>query len=174
MSALLLAGLLACGLRKPAEVMVEFPVLETPVEVPASGVLVDGRFVDAVHGMSIMMQAGWKAELGSFNDALRLRLLHQESGAVLELWAFSARLAAPAPRPDCTWQFQDQGLYTTIPSSELQMVATCTPDDPLEPRVLAWLVMQGPTTWQVELHTPADGFMAARQAGATVLQTIRF
>lgn len=174
MSVVLMAMVMACGNRRHVEVVTEFPVLEAPEEIPASGALVGGRFVDAVYGLSIMMHAGWKAELGSFNDALRLRLLHQESGAVLELWAFSARLAAPAPRPDCTWQFQDQGLYTSIPSSELQMVATCTPDNPLEPRVMAWLVTQGPTTWQVELHTPADGFTAARQAGEPVLRTLRF
>ncbi|MFT4979074.1 MAG: hypothetical protein ACI8S6_004984, partial [Myxococcota bacterium] len=139
-----------------------------------SGRIIDGRFVDDTFRMSIAVPSGWVVELGSAEDALRIRLIDEVTGAVIELWEFSAVLTEPVPRPGCAWAFQDRGPYRGVPTNSLIMVATCTPDDPGAPRVFAWLVGSDQVTWQVELHTPAERLSEARQAGEAILQTLRF
>ena len=175
MKHLWLMALMGCAARRNTVVFVDFPFGEEAPEAEApSGRIIEDRFVDDVHAMSVPVPSGWTAEPTSIDDALRMRMTHAETGAQLELWAFSARLNEPAPRPGCQWLFQDSGPYTGIPSTDLLMVSTCVPDDPNEPRVQAWLIYQAPLTWQVELHLPAARFSEARQAGDLVLHTIRF
>jgi len=174
MTVWLLLALWGCKDKREPDILFEFPD-EPAVEASLpSGQLLDGRFVDDEYGLSIAVPEGWAAEPGAADDALRLRLRHGPTGALIELWAFSARLTEPAPRPDCAWDFRDGGAYRTLPTAELLMVATCRPTEPTEPRVLAWLTVRGGMTWQVELHTPAEQMAPAREAGEAVLRTVRF
>jgi hypothetical protein len=52
------------------------------------------------------------------------------------------------------------------------MVASCSPTDPTKARISAYIMDQGATTWQVELHVPIESLSAGRKAGEAVLQTI--
>ena len=172
MSALLLWLALGCACQrghKPVEVLVpELP----PAQEPA-GRVVDGWFVDSEHGLRIQVLPGWRAEPGAWGDALRARLVHEDTGAIVELWLFEARLSAPAPREGCDWAFVDQGPYSTIPQVRVPVIGTCTPEAPDAPRVMAWLLPHGSVTWQLELHLPPERFSDARRAGEAVLRTTR-
>lgn len=174
MIALWLLAALGCkDKRSPQTPMDDLFDFTEQVRAEPSGTLTDGRFEDATYGVSIDVPTGWAAELGTVDNAMRVRLLHSVSGAIIELWAFNGRLMEPAPRPGGTWSFQDTGPYGVVPTAELLMVATNTPDDPEGARVFAWLIDGEGVTWQVELHTPADRLSVARRAGEEVLRTLR-
>ena len=160
--------LLACP-PKPPEVVVVEPPVET-VEEEAAGVIASGRFSDGQHEFEIAIPEGWQAQVWPDSGPLRVSLDHAETGARVEAWVFEHRISEPAPRGSCTWSFIDAGTYREVLRPRL--VASCTPSDPTQARISAYIVDQGATTWQLELHVPVEKLSAGRKAGEAVLQTI--
>ena len=160
--------LLACP-PKPTEVLVIEPKPEV-ISEPAAGTLSAGRFTDGRHEFEIAIPAGWQAEVWPDSGPLRVSLEHAETGARVEAWAFEHRLSAPAPRGNCTWRFIDAGIYREVLRPRL--VASCSPTDPKQPRISAYILDQGAMTWQLELHVPVERLSAGRKAGEAVLQTV--
>ncbi|MEC8425214.1 MAG: hypothetical protein VX000_15625, partial [Myxococcota bacterium] len=61
-----------------------------------------------------------------------------------------------------------------LPVFDAVRVGTCMPDDPMAPRIQAWLLQRGGFAWQLELHLPQVGMVAARRAGLAALGTARW
>ena len=161
--------LLGCPPKTPA--MVVSDVAAEVETVPVSGRVEDGRFVDQRHDLSVAIPEGWRVELWPDTGPLRVSIHHEETGAWIEAWAFEQRLQQPAPRGSCSWDFVDTGTYREL--LRPRMVASCTPDDPSEPRVSAYLLDDGAVTWQLELHVPPEAFSAGRRACEALLSSVQ-
>ena len=163
--------LLLLGCPPKTTPVTEPEVVAPPVaEEAGAGTVVDGRFSDVRYDFSIGVAEGWSAEVWPDTGALRVRLVHAETGTMMEAWAFEHRIDSPAPRGDCVWSFIDEGHYREV--LRPRRVASCTPNNPSEPRILAWMMEQGGMTWQLELHIPVTQLHAGRVAGEAVLSTI--
>ena len=85
---------------------------QAPPELPVpAGELVEGRFVDRRWGFSLDLPEGWTAEPGPDAGSLRVRLVDQETGARVELWAFVDLDQQPRPRADCEWTWVGTGRF---------------------------------------------------------------
>lgn len=170
---MILALILACA-HAPPPVPIPPPV-EAGRSVPIpSGQVVEGRFVDAVYGLSIAVPEGWVAILGQGDGPFRVRLDHAATGVRLEVWSFPGELGHPRPRSDCTWSFSDTGPYRTLAGTGSVTVATCLPDDPARDRVFAWLVGHEGRTWDFELRVPGEVLADGQTLGEEVLRTVRW
>ncbi|MDG1479635.1 MAG: hypothetical protein P8R54_08585 [Myxococcota bacterium] len=161
--------LLGCPPKTPAVVAPE-PVVEVFSE-PVSGRVENGRFADRRHDLSVAVPDGWRAELWPDTGPLRVSIHHEETGAWIEVWAFEPRLQQPAPRGSCTWDFIDTGTYREL--LRPRMVASCTPAEPSDPRISAYLFDRGAVTWQLELHVPPEEFSAGRRACEALLSSVQ-
>jgi len=161
--------LLACPPKLPDVVMVEPPV--EAVEEPGAGRIAEGRFIDGRHDFSIAVPVGWEAEVWSDAGPLRVSIVHSQTGTRVEAWAFEQRLVEPAPRGNCAWNFIDRGIYREV--LRPRMVASCTPNDPNEARISAYLLDRGTMTWQLELYIPIEHLSAGRQVGEVLLSSVQ-
>ena len=139
-----------------------------------AGEVVDGRFVDAEGGFSIAGPDGWQVRIGPRTGERRVVLTDPDTGLRVEIWRLPETLAGLAPRPECIWTFDDHGPYRDLPIIDAQTVGTCMPEDPIAPRIQAWLVERGGANWQVELHLPGARMLEARRTGLAVLATARW
>ncbi|MFT5684407.1 MAG: hypothetical protein ACI8RZ_005348 [Myxococcota bacterium] len=160
--------LLACPPKTPDVVIAE-PTQD--VTEPGAGRIEDGRFVDAQYDLSIAVPTGWSADIWPGSGPLRVSITHTETGARVEAWAFEQRLVQPAPRGSCAWSFIDTGAYREV--LRPRMVASCTPADPSEARISAYILDRGAISWQLELHVPAEHLSAGRRACEALLLTIQ-
>ena len=161
--------LLACPPKLPETVAVE-PPPPLDDEIVGAGEISAGWFSDGRHDFEIAILEGWQAEVWPDSGPLRVSLVHAETGTRVEAWVFEHRISEPAPRGSCTWSFVDDGVYREVLLPRL--VASCSPSDPTKARISAYILDQGATTWQVELHIPIENLSAGRKAGEAVLQTI--
>ena len=164
----MIALLLACP-PKPAEQVTSAPPVEV-AEVALAGAISAGRFADGRHDFAIDVPQGWQAQAWPDSGSLRVSLVHLETSTRVEAWAFEHRISEPAPRSGCTWSFVDDGSYREVLRPRL--VASCSPSDPTQARISAYIFDQAATTWQLELHVPVETLSAGRKAGEAVLQTI--
>jgi hypothetical protein len=134
---------------------------------------VGGRFVDFRHRVSIARPQSWILEPGRVDDALRMRMIHDETGVVIELWVFEGSGLQPRQRGDCLWTFQDQGPYSGLPGTGLVGVASCTPGTPGNSLVRAWLKPIEGAVVQLEVHYPEGTLIAAEPMTRAVLATVR-
>ena len=161
--------LLGCPPKTPAVVVSE--PTEEAITAPVSGRVENGRFVDRRHDLSVAIPEGWHAELWPDAGPLRVSIHHEETGAWIEVWGFEQRLQQPAPRGSCSWDFIDTGTYREVLRPRL--VASCTPEDPSEPRISAYLFDRVAVTWQLELHVPPEEFSAGRRACEVLLSSVQ-
>lgn len=169
---LLLALALAGCRRKP----VEAPPLVVPPAPPApatAGTVVDGRFVDALYPFSIDAPPGWLVTPGVAPDALRVTLVHQGSGAQVEVRVVAGGTTDPLARAGCTWDFVDTARYRDLRLPLTVTVATCAPDDPLQPRVLSWGFLDRDLTWHVDAVLSTTRPREARAAVEELVGTFR-
>lgn len=159
--------MLGCPPKTPEVIPPEPAAVE--VAAPKSGAIEGGRFIDRRHDLSVAVPEGWRAEVWPDAGPLRVSIHHEETGAWIEAWAFEQRLLQPAPRGDCSWDFIDSGTYREV--LRPRMVASCTPDNPGEPRVSAYILDRGAVTWQLELHVPPEKLSAGRRACEALLSS---
>ncbi len=144
-----------------------------PKGPPPAGRLDGGRYVDAQHGFSLARPASWILQIGRDADALRMRMVHDETGVMLELWAFEGASLAPRPRPDCLWSFTDVGPYQGLPGNRETGIGSCVPDDPATPLVMAWMHPLPTGVLQLEVHYPEGTLVGAEPMVRALLATFR-
>jgi hypothetical protein len=171
--ALTLSGCRSC---RPEPVGPTLPTSPPPTRLEAepAGAVEGGQFVDADGGFSVSVPEGWSARPGPRSGALRVALDDPDTGVRVEAWRFSGSALTLRPRAGCLWTFSDRGPYRDLPVPDALQVGTCMPDDPIEPRVQAWVLRRGDFTWQLEVHLPQAHMLDARRAGLAALSTARW
>ncbi|MEE2752251.1 MAG: hypothetical protein VX519_12535 [Myxococcota bacterium] len=169
--------LVACPRRglEPMEVPDEQPEVSVDLaEQPAAFRVVNGPWTDRETGLSIDVLEGWSGQPGTVDSELRIRLEHASSGASLEIRALEPAGLVPRERTGCTWEFSDEGGYSSLRVTEPVRVSSCVPNDPGAPRVFATMTQHGGWDWHFDLLVP-QGYLAAAKASAdSLLATVRF
>ncbi len=175
----LLLLLLACSSCRPPPVGTG-PDLETPEEAglralpTRAGEIRGKRYHDDTRPFSISVPEDWRARIGASDSPLRLSLRHESTGARIRIFAGAPGPLEPADRRGCSWTFEADGYFRALPDTGEVHVATCTPDDPGEARIFAYLLIRDGWLWQIEVHTPASGMVQAKQRADGVLRTLRW
>ncbi len=162
-----LAGCAAC--QKVVEVEPEPPppLTEAPLR---AGIVRDGIFEDSRWGFRLPLPPGWTVTPGPDSGALRVELSDPTSGTRVEIWVFEDLGDQPRPRAECRWTFVDAGRYRAIGRFEATTTAACTPDNPRDARVFAWLLPGVGYGIQAEIHVPPDALAAGRRDGEAVVR----
>lgn len=121
---------------------------------PLRGRVVDGVYIDPVHGFRVPVPTGWSWMEGPATGGLQIQISDPSTGVQIEVWRFTGSDASPRPRGDCAWTFQDHGPYVGPGGLALRTVATCVPTLPESRRVFAWMVPGDGVVWQLEGHVP--------------------
>jgi hypothetical protein len=165
--------LLGCA-PKPAATE---PPKKSPIPltaIPLNGVIDDGVYKDASLPLSVRIPEGWTAAPGAMPSPLRVSLANVDLGLRVEIWSDPRPGQALREREGCLWTFDDVGDYRVFDGREPVRVATCTPDDPADPRVLATLYERGGITYQIDASIPEASFVAGKEAVRGVLDGIEF
>jgi hypothetical protein len=145
------------------------PEAGTPAVEPA-GTVTEGAWNDVL-GLSMTLPPGWTARPGGRHDALRL-VVRGPSGVRLDVWAIP-NSDTPRPRAGCAWDWQDAGLYRSLPAPQGTRVARCVPTTPSGAHVLGWYARAGSLGWHVELVCPPGTLGPALDATRESLATLR-
>lgn len=169
--ALLLLGALVggCSCRGRAGPEVAAEAIE-PEPPSLAGRVSSGVFLDDRWGFSLPVPKDWRAEPGLDEGLLRVTLVHDESGARVEIWAFEGPADTLRPRGDCAWDFIDTASYRTLGLSGQVTTGTCTPVDPAGDRVYGWLLPGSAVSFQAEIHLPPDALVDGRRRGEQVVR----
>ncbi len=170
MIVLLLLG--AC--KKPVPPPPLEDIVLPPPAIVLSGQVVDGVFVDDAFPLQVPLPEGWYATPGRADTPLRLRAIHDETGARVEILALPAGVAEPLSRAGCEWDFLDTGRYRSLAGADEVTVATCVPDQPGDAHVFAVLVPRAELTWSLEIAPRVDDLIAGKAAGEALLRGVRF
>ena len=142
--------------------------------IPLNGVVDHGVYKDASLPLTVRIPDGWTAAPGATPSPLRVSLANVDLGLRVEIWSNPRPGAALREREGCLWTFDDVGDYRVFDGAEPVRVATCTPDDPADPRVLATLVERGGLTYQIDASIPEASFVAGKEAVRGVLDGIEW
>ncbi len=164
--------LLACAPKPTETEPSKPPVPLTPL--PMNGVVEQGVYRDASLPVTVRVPDGWTAAPGPMPSPLRVSLTNADLGLRVELWSYARRDAALPVREGCLWTFDDVGDYRVFGDTAEVRVATCTPDDPAAPRVLATVVERGGVTYHVEASIPETSFVAGKEAVRGVMDGIEW
>jgi hypothetical protein len=142
--------------------------------LPMNGTVEHGVYRDATLPFSVRVPDGWTASPGATPSPLRVRLSNTDLGLRLEIWSYSTARADLPARPGCLWTFDDVGDYRVLTGTEEVRVATCTPDDPADPRVLATVVTRNGLRYHLEASIPEASFVAGKEAVRGVMDGIEW
>jgi hypothetical protein len=158
---------------KPAETE---PSKKPPIPltaIPLNGAVDHGVYKDSSLPLSVRIPDGWTAAPGATPSPLRVSLTNADLGLRVEIWSDPRACAALREREGCLWTFDDVGDYRVFDGAPVR-VATCTPDDPDDPRVLATQVERGGITYQIDASIPEASFVAGKEAVRGVLDGIEW
>jgi hypothetical protein len=165
-----LAVLLACGPKSRApESSVEAPPL-SPVAL--NGAVADGAYRDGALPLVVPIPEGWTAQPGPTPSALRVTLSNAALDVRLEIWSYPGADADLPEREGCRWTFDDEGDYRVFDVPV--RVATCTPDDPANARVLATIVVRDANSYHLEARIPEQSFVAGKNATLAIMRSIEW
>jgi hypothetical protein len=139
-----------------------------------NGVIDQGVYRDASLPFSVRIPDGWTAVPGPTPSPLRVSLANALLGLRVEIWSYARPGEALREREGCLWTFDDVGDYRLFGGTEEVRVATCTPHDPADPRVLATVVERGGLTYHVEASIPEPSFVAGKEAVRVVVDGIEW
>lgn len=147
---MILSLLLLVGCPKPTT-EARPPLIETHAVVPVPTGRVDQAvYVDSLYALSVAVPKGWVATPGSNGGDVRVVLQDPEGDLIVTIAGTRADTLAPRPLPGCTWTFTDAARYRAVKVRTEVMAATCTPDNPEHPRILAYMVAHEGMVWHVE------------------------
>lgn len=173
---LALAALLLAGCPKPrteaAPALVRDPELAA-AELPA-GSIRDGVYTDRRWPLSVPILPGWTAQLGTESAVERLVLADPDGDVRVTIAATAETEARPRPLPGCAWEFVDASRYRAVRVRDPVVAATCTPEDPNAPRVLAYVVAQSGVVFHVEGRVPNGRLQAGKTDLDALVGGIRF
>lgn len=170
---LLLAAVVGCPGSRRRKPPPPLPVAEpAPLVVPA-GLLKDGRFFDSRFRYSIAQPAQWSVVMGREQDAMRMRMTHDDTGIALEIWVFQGTGLAPRARAGCPWYFQDVGPYKGLPGGAAIGVASCTSVQADEALAMAWMRELEDAVLQIEVQYPEGTLLRGDPMVRRVLATLR-
>lgn len=165
-------GLAGCPKPKP-----DTPDLLREPEVAApspAGRMADGVYLDGRWPLSVPVPEGWTAQVGVADDEERVSLADPEGDVRVTVAAVAGGEGSPRELPGCDWAFVDQARYRAVRVRDPVVVATCTPEDPNAPRVLAYIVAQEGVVFHVEGHVPNGRLRAGKADLDTIVGRIRF
>ncbi|MDP2305978.1 MAG: hypothetical protein Q8P18_08115 [Pseudomonadota bacterium] len=142
--------LLLAGCRKPF-LEPQPPLVETPTVAPVpTGRVTADVYVDGTFPLSVPVPKGWVATPGHDGGEVRVVLQDPDGDVTVTIAGTRGDALAPRPIPGCTWTFIDAARYRAVKVRAEILAATCTPDDPDDPRVLAYVVSHEGMLWHVE------------------------
>jgi hypothetical protein len=125
-------------------------------------------------GLSLVVSEGWMGETGPPGSSLLLSLRHRSTQIGFELWDFGHRdTITPRERADCTWVFQDESLYRTVPALVLTKSATCVAEEPGGPLVQAWFAVHGERELHIEVLYPRGQWINGRRVVEPLLLALQ-
>jgi len=127
------------------------PLVETPsvTTVPTGRVTGDG-YVDGTFPLTVAVPRGWVATPGTDGNDVRVVLQDPEGDVTITIAGTRGDTLTPRPLPGCTWTFVDAARYRAVKVRAEVLAATCTPEDPDAPRILAYVVGNEGMVWHVE------------------------
>ncbi len=168
-----LAALALPGCRKPS--VPPPPLVQAPAVAPVpTGRLQGDTYVDGTWPLIVPVPPGWTAEIGEDGSVERVVLADPDGDVRVTIAATPGDTLAPRPLPGCAWTFQDVGRYRAVKVRDAVLAATCTPDEPDAPRIIAYVVAQEGVLFHVEGRVPQGRLRAGKADLDVVVGAMRF
>ncbi len=171
---MLLLAALAC-VKKPM-LPPDTATLTAPVEKPRpmpAGKVMDGLYVDANYPLAVRVPDEWVVTLGAGAAETRMTLLNPATKVEIVFYAWVGD-PTPRPHPGCAWSFTDIGHYRVVRVREAILTATCTPENPDDPRIIAYFVARDGVAYAAEEVLPPGTLTTGRDAADAILAGWRF
>lgn len=174
---MMLLWLLACRHKGPEEpILIVPPPAPKPAEAPhaPSGTVAGGEYADGEYSFRLDVPEGWKVDVGTTGDAYRVGIEEPTTHARLEVRVWLDGEVGPRPRPDCDWNFEVEGHFRVVRVADPVVVATCTPKDPDDPRILGYYFERGGRVYGLEERIPAGALAPAKPTLDDAVGGLRF
>jgi hypothetical protein len=129
-------------------------------------------FSDSRYPISIAVPEGWVAEVQEESGPFRVAITEMSTQTRVELWVFLEGGDLPAKREGCHWSFRDTNASEMLSVPVPVQVATCTPDQPSGPHILADRFVLAGAAYEIDVIIPvgrlAEGYAAATEMLAGV------
>ena len=148
-----------------------------------SGTIDGGRYTDGTRPFSIAVPEGWRAQIGTIDDPRRVRLHDPATRTEVRVYVYAVDVVEPRAREGCAWTFSTTGGFRALPGVREVLAATCTPDDPDEDRIFAYVLIRSGWLsarraagwlWQLEVHAPSRDMTGNKAIGEGVLRSLRW
>ena len=134
-----------------------------------SGKIVDNRYVDSENGLKVPVHEAL-FEIGHNDSNRKLKAIY--TNFIIEYWFFDDILIQPAPLQDCTWDFIDRGMYQTIKKYNINVVATCFPNENNDYITFGYFNYINGGTWQIEAHLPIDKMLESKKEVEKIISQV--
>lgn len=145
-----------------------------PVEVVRAGTVQNGEYLDADWPIRMRVPEGWTATPGARDEPLRLSLREPRTQVGLELRIYADGPVGPRSREGCAWTFETEGHFRAVRVADPVVVATCTPDEPLAPRVLGYYFKRGEAVYALESVLPVGHLIDGKSMADDAVGGVRF
>lgn len=139
-----------------------------------SGAVLNGVWQDSEFPWTLRLPPDWEVVPGSHGGNPRVTLIHRESRARIEVSAWPDGELGPRPRRGCSWSFEDVGGYRALAIAGPIKVATCSPDDARDARILGYFLLEPGTAYDIEAVLPPGRLIDGKDATDAVLGGLRF
>ena len=164
----------ACGPSGPPPSGGPEPTARVLRSEQPSGAIEGGRYADGTRPFSLAVPEGWRAQIGTIDDPMRVRLHDPATRTEVRVYVYAVDVVEPRPREDCTWTFSTTGGFRALPGVREVLAATCTPDDPADDRIFAYVLIRSGWLWQLEVHAPPRDMTGNKAIGEGVLRSLRW
>ncbi|GDX81204.1 hypothetical protein LBMAG42_30150 [Deltaproteobacteria bacterium] len=138
-----------------------------------SGSFTNGTWTDARFPWSLHVPPGWDVLPGAEGSNPRLTLVHTESRARVEVSASPNGILGPRARRGCTWAFEDVGGYRALAVPGQVKVATCSPEDARDARVLGYFIVDQGIAYDIEAVLPPGRLLEGKEVTDTMVGGFR-
>ncbi len=138
-----------------------------------SGALVNGIWQDSEFPWTLRLPPDWEVLPGRSGANPRVTLIHRESRARIEVSAWANGDLGPRPRTGCSWSFEDVGGYRALAIAGPVKVATCSPDDARDARILGYFLVEAGTAYDIEAVLPPGRLIDGKDTTDAILGGFR-